>query len=381
MRQGTILVNFPNSVDYPHAEVDSTGTDAGTTSVTGKKVASTLQDNSADHPLSAISLGPSQSASQVGAKEVTSYHSSNYFRAAARSSNHIPATAFHPISDPSTKEHLDKHFDATGPFLSHTDNGLDTPSTHIAKQSSVTSVYAYNAMAIDGFHHSVLVLDNSVAVPQNYGFGQEPSYWSEVNWDGCDDGCLPSTFDISTFSSIGSAVCFGSEFGMPGLQSCTGGQDDHLEGYPMAFGHSCGISSHIGTYDDRPPCFSLPYLEGPYLEDTATDTESVQDPLPYNSFSPFCEAFSAEESEACTDLDAISEGGKEELESYLECSVHSAFEEDGDNVEADNFYQGRTLLYGLNPVFGCGSVSHGLLRVEAEVAGCLKQNHWLPQKL
>jgi hypothetical protein len=372
MRQGTILVNFPNSVDHPHVEVDTTGTDAGTTSVKGKKVAITLQDNSTDHPLSAISLGPSQSASQVGAKEVTSYHSSNYFRAAARSSRLIPATAVHPLSDPSTEEHLDNHSDAIGAFLSHTDNGLDTPSAHIAKQSSVISVPTYDAMAIDEFHHSVLVLDNSAAVPQNYGFDEEPSYWSEVNWNRCDDGCLPSTFDTSSFSSIGSAVCFGS---------CTRGQDDHLEGYPMASGHSCGISSHLGTYDDRPPCFSPPYLEGPYLEDNATDTESAQDPPPPNSFSPFCEAFNAEGSEACIDLDAISEGGKEELESYLECSVHSTFEEDGDNADADNFYQGRTLLYGLNPVFGRGSVSHGLLRVEAEVAGCLKQNHWLPQKL
>ncbi|KAF9482469.1 hypothetical protein BDN70DRAFT_930001 [Pholiota conissans] len=382
-KQGSILVAFPQIVNFPQAQAGlELGKDNTTKLIQEKTVGSVLHDNPSGHSVSVLSLGPSQSASQVGAKELTTYHSSSYFQVAAQPSVEAP---LHPTNCPPAKEYFVQPSDLIGISLSHQEAGLESPSGLVEEQESAISTREHGAMAIDMSQDSISDFPNLAAAPQNCGLDLEPSYWSEVDWVGYDDRRLTSDIGHLDFSSMASDICFDPDFGMAGHYSGTGDGTHSLNGH-SASDHLWNTSSNPGGYD-IPRCLSPSYLEDPYypfIENTVTDSDSVRDTSRPDDLPPLsCEAYNVPESEAYVDLDAMSDGGREEQESYLASSVYPAFREDDDNIEADNdnFYQGRALLFGLNPVTGYGSLSNRLGGVEAEVACLLKQNHWLPQKL
>jgi hypothetical protein len=381
-RQGSILINF--CVDAP----DSKAQAKECPSVTGDDLATSMKSSgwvplhqnrtanidSGDR-LSLLSLGPSQSASQIRVPETESgrrnfEYASKYFKQMAAAPSHL----FEP---PEVHNHAS--LGETSVSSLHTaDLQASHPPASIchfpekAPENCLTTVeFSCNSMDIDG-------VANLPTCSTPTGKGQSclsrfdfnlsscpglPDTWNiedlELNSDyqGCDvieDPCYVSgTVLAETYEVNKGAGEFALETPLDGLGTySTQLQYDAMQD---EFGEEQGVDFQIGE-------ISLDHFDN-------QEESNIRSEVLY--------IWSGQSSASC--VDQLSEGGSD---IYENCFGSSDLDPESDLV-MDNFHQGRTLLLGLNQTYHEGfqaKLSNRLLNVEAEVAGSLKQNHWLPQR-
>jgi len=383
-RPGSILMNF--CIDAPGSKADVkerplTGDDLATSMKSSGWVPLhqnlTANVHSGDH-VSFLSLGPSQSASQICMPEAVSErqnleYDSKYFQKMAATPNHIsePPEVHKPAS--------------LGETLVPPPHAADLQASHHAsichfpqkafEHCLVTIEPSCNSMDIGG-------IDNLPACSTPTGEGQ--SYLSHFDFSLLSYPAPPDAWKIDDPEVLNGCLYQGSDVI---TDPCYVSESVLAETYEVNKQLGAGelvletLSDDLGTY--RIPV-QYEAMQDEFREEQGVDFQTGGISLDHFNNQEESDVQSeilyiwAGQSSASIRDDHLSEKGSDIDEN---CFGSSDFEPESDLL--DNFHQGRALLFGLNQTYQEGlrpKPSNRLLSVEAEVAGGLKQNHWLPQK-
>ena len=383
-RQGSILINF--SVDAPDSkaqakECPSVTRDDLATSVKSSGWVPLHQNRTANidsgDRLSLLSLGPSQSASQIRMPETESRrrnfeYASKYFKQMAAAPTHL----FEP---PEVHNHA-----SLGETLVPSLHAADLQASHLpastchfpekAPENCLTTVEFFcNSMDIDG-------VANLPPCSTPTGKGQSCLSRFDFNLSSCPG--LPDTWNIEDLGELNSDLyqgcdviedpCYVSGTVLAGTYEVNKGTEEFTLEPPL---------DGLGTYPTQLQYNAMPDEFG---EEQGVDFQTGE-----ISLDPFD---NQEESNIWSEVlyiwsgqslaSRVDDPSEEGSDIYENCFGSSDLDPESDLV-MDNFHQGRTLLWGLNQTSQEGfqaKLSNRLLNVEAEVAGSLKQNHWLPQR-
>lgn len=372
--QGTVLVSFPKSMKCQE-KVAIHGPIERPTRIPGSPAKLLQVAPSMEMPGqlgSTVSLGPSQSASQVVTAAPCPNETSAYFNSARKPSDTgksalpIPPANF-------VKEILVESVDPrslhTVEDTAHNDTRVATTVESVLFDEEYAGLPSTESRAyLSGFDASNLTTRSS----RNPELEHVNSYWSEIAWGELDTGRVDDFFEYDVFSTgFGDYVDFEVGDALPPVLEILpvwerGPEFFYEEDYMHCDEHQYPGATHMPvemeTLDDfvvpgSPEEQSTPYFFPP-AEFSISDQE-VEDPqmVCENSDRVFSE-------DSLADISCVETDEEERL------------------PEADNFYQGRILLHGFNALLSRASPgTNALSAAEAEVAGLLKRNHWLPQKL
>jgi len=328
----------------------------------------TANIHSGDH-VSFLSLGPSQSASQICRLETESErqnfeHASKYFKQTPATPNHIsePPEVHNPASLRET---------------------LVPPHAADLQASYPASICHFPQKA---FEHCLMTIEPSCNFMDIDGIGNLPtcftptgegqSYLSRFDFSLSSYSGLPDTWSIDDLEELNGYSYQGSEVI---TDPCYLSETVLAETYEVNKQLGAGkfvlgtLSDDLGTYRIR---VQYEAMQDDFREERGVDFQTGR--ISVDHFNNQEEYIWTGQSSASIRDDHLSEKGSDIHEN---CFGSSDFEPESDLM--DNFHQGRALLFGLNQTYQEGlqpKPSNRLLSVEGEVAGRLKQNHWLPQK-
>jgi len=382
-RQGSILMNF--CVDAPDSKAqakecpltrDDLATSMKSSGWVPLRQNCTANIDSGDR-VSLLSLGPSQSASQIRVPETESWrrnfeYASKYFKQMAAAPTHL----FEP---PEVHNHA-----SLGEILVPSLHAVDLQASHPpasichlpenAPENCLTTVeFSCNSMDIDG-------ADNLPTCSTPTGEGQSYVARFDFNLSSCPG--LPDTWNIEDLGELNSDL----------YQGCDVIKDPcYVSGTVLA--ETYEVNKGTGEFAPETPLDRLSTYPTQLQYDAMQDEFGEEQGVDFQTGEISLDHFdNQEESDirsevlyiwsgqsSASRVDHLSEEGSD---IYENCFGPSDLDPESDLI-MDNFHQGRTLLLGLNQTYREGfqaKLSNRLLNVEAEVAGSLKQNHWLPQR-
>lgn len=380
-RQGSILIKF--CVEGPNSKAQAkecllTGDDLETSMKPPGWVL--LQQNRTanidfgDH-VSLLSLGPSQSASQIRVLETESGRRN--FECASKYFEHMAAAPTHLLEP--AEVHNSASFGKTlVPPLHAADLQASHPASicHFPEKASenclMTAEPSCNFMDIDGVLHLP-----SCSTPTGKGqsclshFDFSLSSYHGDTWNIEDLGELNNDLYQGSRLIAGSCYTSGAVLAETYEVNKQFGADEFSE-TPL---------DGLGTYSTQ---LQYKAMQDEFGEEQVVDFQAggisldhFDDQEESNIRSEVLYIWTGQSS--ASHVDHLSEEGSDIYENRF---GSSDIDPESD-LAMDNFHQGRTLLLGLNEAYQEGlqeKLSNRLLNVEAEVAGSLKQNHWLPQR-
>jgi hypothetical protein len=383
--QGSIVVNF--SVDNPgrkaHAKQCLLAGDGLATSIKPSGWVPVTQNritngDSGDH-MSFSSLGPSQSASQICVAEIESERqglgdASKYFKGLATNHPVKPPEVHDPALLEDVSVQLPHVMDLQA---SHPPSILCPPRT-VPEDCPMTIEPSCDSVEIGGVDclpaHSTHISKGQSSV-SSFEFSVSPYSWRPHTWN-VDNG---GDFDSSLYHDCAMIT-----------DRCYSFETVHAETYEVnkQFGdEEFVLQTPLDTFGSYRTHIHYEALQSEFEEEQGGDFEADEAPLDNrvdnqeesNVLSEVSYDWTSQPSAGILD-DHLSE----ELDIYENSFCSSDFHPESELVVDNlNFYQGRTLLFGLSETYqGKLQVksSNQLETVEVEVAGRLKQNHWLPQR-
>lgn len=367
--QGTVIVTLPKSIKVQEKLTSNVLAERLTKSYSSpaEPLQATVGSDTPGQLGSTVSLGPSQSASQVAKAAPCSNKISGYF-----SSAHKPVDARKSaLSVPPAHIVKEIVIESVDPKSFHTVE--DT--SHSAPKGST----AMEPLLFDEDHDDLLGLLSTDPKAYLSGFdesrqhGHVSSYWSEISWDELETGRADDFFEYNGFQA--------------GLSNHVGFE---IEDVPsLETSPSCERSPELFYEEDYMHCDEHQYPEITYLpvelEDPVVLGAFADVPgFPENPFQPYF--FLPREIPIDNEEEdpQMAYNNPDPALSEVSGGDISCVQTDQDESiqETDNFYQGRFLLHGFStPLSRASPGINALSAVEAEVAAHLKSNHWLPQKL
>jgi hypothetical protein len=334
--------------------------------------------DSGDH-VSVVSLGPSQSASQIRVLETESRrrnleYASKYFKHMAAAPTHL----FEPLEvhiPASLGETLVPPLHAADLQASHPASICHLPEE--APQNCLMIIEpSCNSMDIDG-------VDHLPACSTPAGKGQ--SCLSRFDFSLSSYAGLPDTWNIDDLGELNNDLYQGSDvitdpcyvFGTVVAETYDVNKQFGAEEFALET-----PSDGLGTY--RTQLLQYEAMQDEFGEEQGVDSQAGGISLDHFDNEEESNIRSEglyiwTDQSSASRVDHLSEEGPD---IYENCFGSSDLDPESDLVMV-NFHQGRALLFGVNQTYQEGlqpKSSNRLLNVEAEVAGSLKQNHWLPQR-
>ncbi|KJA29986.1 hypothetical protein HYPSUDRAFT_250083 [Hypholoma sublateritium FD-334 SS-4] len=378
--QGTILVSFPKIIKSKETGV-SHGLMERPTRIPGSSAEPLKAASSMDilgQLGSTVSLGPSQSASQVVKAAPCPNETSGYFNSARKPLD----TGKSAVSIPPANIVKEMLVESVDPRSLHTveDTARNAPMAVTAVESVLfddgyaelpsTGSRAY----LSGFDASHLTTRSS----RNPELEHVNSYWSEIAWGELDTGRADDLFEHDGFSTgLSDQIDFDAGDALSPILEILPVWERGLEFFCEEDYVHCDENRNPGA--DYMPV-EMENLYDFVVPETFVDgLGSPEDQSPSYFFLPA--EFSISDKQE--DLSVVCENSYRALSDISAADISYVETDEGQcSPEADNFYQGRLLLHGFSAILSSASPgTNALSATEAEVAGLLKRNHWLPQKL
>ena len=385
-RQGSILINFCLDASDSKAQAKEcplTGDDLATSmksSGWGPLHQNCTANIDSGDCVSLLSLGPSQSASQIRMPETDSgrpnfEYASKYFKQMAAAPTHLfePPKVHNRVS---LEETLVPPLHTTDLQASHPPGSICHLPEKPPENCLLTAEFSCNSMDIDG-------VDN-LPTCSTPGKGQSCLSGFDFSLSSCPG--LPDTWNIDDLGL--------GEMDSDLYQGCDEIADPcYVSGTVLAETYEVDKGFGAGEFALEAPLDGLDTYPTQLQYDASQDEFSEEQGVNFQTGEISLDHFDNQDEfdirsevlyiwtgqPSASRVGRLSEEGSD---IYENCFGSSDLDLESDLV-LDNFHQGRTLLLGLNQTHQerfQTKLPNRLSNVEVEVAGSLKQNHWLPQR-